>query len=44
MASVALVQHSPWGGDGGAEETKYGSLCIENLIRAPDGTALEPDV
>ena len=23
MADVALVQHSPWGGDGGAEETAY---------------------
>jgi hypothetical protein len=23
MAETALVQHSPWGGDGGAEETKY---------------------
>ena len=24
LAEEALVQHSPWGGDGGAEETKYG--------------------
>lgn len=44
LASVALVQHSPWGGDGGAEETKYGANCIQNLIRAPDGTAVVPDV
>lgn len=44
MAPTAFVQHSPWGGDGGAEETKYGASCIENLIRAPDGTALAPDV
>lgn len=44
MADKALVQHSPWGGDGGAEETLYGARCIDNLVRAPDGTALSPDV
>ena len=44
LASEALVQHSPWGGDGGAEETKYGAMCFDNLVRAPDGTVLEPDV
>ena len=44
MSDTALVQHSPWGGDGGAEETLYGARCIDNLVRAPDGTALSPDV
>jgi acyl-CoA thioesterase-1 len=44
LASKALVQHSPWGGDGGAEETKYGASCIEYLLRAPGGAALAPDV
>eukprot|EP01050_Picozoa_sp_SAG11_P002969 SAG11_NODE_158_length_14064_cov_6.063860_7_plen_103_part_00 len=44
MAATALVQHSPWGGDGGAEETLYGAHCINNLVRAPDGTPLSPDV
>lgn len=44
MQTDALVQHSPWGGDGGAEETLYGFRCINNLIRAPDGTPLSPDV
>ena len=44
MAATALVQHAPWGGDGGAEETQYGARCIDNLIRAPDGTPLSPDV
>jgi len=44
MADKAFVQHSPWGGDGGAEETLYGARCIENLIRAPDGTPLAPEV
>jgi hypothetical protein len=23
---------------------RYGAACIDNLIRAPDGTALSPDV
>ena len=45
LAQVALVQHSPWGMvDGGAEETLYGARCIENLLRAPDGTPLSPQV
>lgn len=44
MADVALVQHSPWGGDGGAEETHYGWECLEYLLAAPDGTPQRPDV
>lgn len=44
LQDQALVQHSPWGADGGAEETQYGYRCLENLIRAPDGTPLSPDV
>merc|ERR1712159_401754 len=44
LEEVALVQHSPWGGDGGAEETKYGAACIDHLVRSPDGTKLMPDV
>jgi len=44
LADVALVQHSPWGGDGGAEETAYGWQCLEYLLRAPDGTPQAPDV
>lgn len=44
LADVALVQHSPWGGDGGAEETAYGDQCLDYLLRAPDGTELRPDV
>ena len=44
LADVALVQHSPWGGDGGAEETAYGAQCIDYLTRAPDGTPLAADV
>jgi len=44
MQATAFVQHSPWGGDGGAEETLYGIRCIDYLTRAPDGTTLSPDV
>ena len=44
LADVALVQHSPWGGDGGAEETAYGDQCLDYLLRAPDGTPLRPNV
>jgi hypothetical protein len=43
LAAEALVQHSPWGGDGGAEETAYGDQCLDYLLRAPDGTPLRPD-
>ena len=44
LVDIALVQHSPWGGDGGAEETEYGWRCLEYLLRAPDGTPQVPDV
>ena len=44
LAPVAFVQHTPWGGDGGAEETAYGDQCLDYLLRAPDGTPLKPDV
>merc|ERR1719272_170125 len=44
MSGSSFVQHSPWGGDGGAEEALYGFRCIDNLVRAPDGTLLSPDV
>lgn len=44
MAPVAAVQHSPWGGDGGAEEAAYGLQCLDYLLRAPNGTPLRPDV
>ena len=37
LSDIALVQHSPWGGDGGAEETQYGFRCIEFLLRSPSG-------
>jgi hypothetical protein len=44
LSDKALVQHSPWGGDGGAEETHYGWKCLEYLLAAPDGTPQRPDV
>eukprot|EP01050_Picozoa_sp_SAG11_P052074 SAG11_NODE_29968_length_305_cov_1.000000_1_plen_55_part_10 len=33
LAEVALVQHAPWGGDGGAEETAYGAQCLDYWLR-----------
>ena len=44
MVACLGVQHSPWGGDGGAEETHYGWECLEYLLSAPDGTPQRPDV
>lgn len=44
MKTTALVQHSPWGGDGGAEETHYGWECLDFLLAAPDGSPQHPDV
>jgi hypothetical protein len=34
MQSEALVQHAPWGGDGGAEETAYVHACSPVCIHA----------
>lgn len=44
LDDIAMVQHSPWGGDGGAEETRYGWKCLEYLLSAPDGTPQRPDL
>lgn len=45
MASVALVQHSPWDvSDGGAEETAYGVACLRYMLHSPAGEFLKPDV
>jgi len=44
LQSIALVQHTPWGGDGGAEETAYGWQCLDYLLRAPNGKQLRPDM
>jgi len=44
LAAEAHVQHSPSGGDGGAEETAYGLECLEYFLATPDGTAVHPDV
>ena len=45
MASIALVQHSPYDvRDGGAEETAYGLQCLDYFQRSPAGEFLKPDV
>ena len=41
---MALVQHAPWGGDGGAEETAYGLQCLDYWLRSPAGLAIVPDL
>ena len=44
-ASISLiVQHAPFGGDGGAEDTAYGLECLDYFLSNPDGTAVYPDV
>jgi hypothetical protein len=44
LKEEALVQHSPGGGDGGAEETAYGLQCLDYFLRSPNGTMNVPDV
>eukprot|EP00040_Diaphanoeca_grandis_P005963 m.35340 g.35340 ORF g.35340 m.35340 type:complete len:376 (-) comp17117_c0_seq1:56-1183(-) len=44
LGDVALVQHAPWGGDGGAEETAYGMQCLDYWLRSPAGLAIKPDL
>lgn len=44
LGGTALVQHAPWGGDGGAEETAYGLQCIDYWLRSPSGVAIKPDL
>ena len=44
LSDVALVQHAPWGGDGGAEETAYGVTCLRYMLHSPIGVFLKPDV
>lgn len=44
LADAALVQHAPWGGDGGAEETAYGLQCIKQWLFSPNGTAFTADL
>eukprot|EP00935_MAST-01C_sp_MAST-1C-sp1_P001878 g1878.t1 len=44
FAPVALVQHAPWGGDGGAEETAYGVQCLDNFLHSPNQTGYKADV
>ena len=38
------MQHAPWGGDGGAEETAYGLQCLDYWLRGPAGDAIAPDL
>ena len=44
LSDIALVQHAPWGGDGGAEETTYGLACIDFFLHSPSGMSIKPDL
>ena len=44
LSDIALLQHSPWGGDGGAEETTYSLRCLENFLHSPAGIPLKLDL
>jgi hypothetical protein len=43
LSDIALVQHAPWGGDGGAEETTYGGYCLDYFLASPSGLAIKMD-
>lgn len=44
VRTEALVQHAPWGGDGGAEETAYGVQCLDYFLRSPNGRNYAADL
>jgi hypothetical protein len=44
LSDIALVQHAPAGGDGGAEETAYGVYCLEFFLASPSGMGIKPDL
>jgi hypothetical protein len=44
LSDIALVQHAPWGGDGGAEETTYGLQCLDFFLHSPSGMEIKPDL
>jgi hypothetical protein len=44
LSDIALVQHAPWGGDGGAEETAYGVRCLDYFLASPSGMDISPDL
>ena len=44
LSDIALVQHAPWGGDGGAEETTYGLYCLDYFLASPSGMPIKMDL
>ena len=44
LSDIALVQHAPWGGDGGAEETTYGLYCLDYFLHSPSGMDIKMDL
>ena len=44
LSDIALVQHAPWGQDGGAEETTYGLYCLDYFLHSASGMSIKPDL
>ena len=44
LSDIALVQHAPWGGDGGAEEAAYLESCLDFWLASPSGIPFIPDL
>ena len=44
LSDIALVQHAPWGGDGGTEETTYTLYCLDFWLHSPSGMPLDLDL
>lgn len=45
LADVALVQHAPWGGGGGAGTAALAAQCaVPYFLRSPSGIPVAPDV
>lgn len=44
LSDIALLQHAPWGGDGGTEETTYTLYCLDYWLNSPSGMPLDLDL
>jgi hypothetical protein len=44
LADIAQVQHAPWSGDGGAEESAYALQCFTYWMRSPSGLPVPFDL
>lgn len=44
LSDIAFTQHSPAGGDGGAEEALYALRCLDNFLHSPSGMPTKYDL